>query len=299
MAFLVVPAPCDEPAFAGFHPARAFFRALSRRDRFGEHPWVMAEQLLLLPALYRDGLHEHIIPESLEQENCICHTCCMQSSGKGVLFDLDGTLVNTISDIQAAINAALAASGVAPIDEATTKTVVGRGLANALRGALGPALDTMDTARFDELYRILISFYEAHPCEHSKPYPGVSSLLRNLVARGVQVGVLSNKADVLVRMIIRRLFPSLPFALIQGMEASLPHKPDPKALSLFLNATGLGRDEMLYVGDSEVDWQFAKASGCRVALVSWGFRGRDALGKLDSTVICDTIAELEERIDAI
>jgi len=272
---------------------------LSRYDRFGEHPWVVAEQLFLLPAFYCDSLHIFIISESLEQENSICHTSPMQTHGKGVLFDLDGTLVNTIRDIREAINTALIAEHLSPIDDAQTKMVVGQGLAKALRGALALSGRMVSESRLEELYRILIEYYEGHACVYSRPYPGVMDLLCLLSAKGISLGILSNKANELVDMIVSKLFPGVSFAFVQGMTEGVPHKPDPRAFDPFLTATGLGRDHILYVGDSEVDWRFANAAKCAVALVSWGFRGRGELEKLDRKVICDTIADVEGRIDGI
>lgn len=96
----------------------------------------------------------------------------MQTHGKGVLFDLDGTLVNTIRDIREAINTALIAEHLSPIDDAQTKMVVGQGLAKALRGALALSGRMVSESRLEELYRILIEYYEGHACVYSRPYPG-------------------------------------------------------------------------------------------------------------------------------
>lgn len=223
----------------------------------------------------------------------------MQTNQKGVLFDLDGTLANTISDITAAINAALAAERVEPVGDEVAMAMVGRGLLNALRGVLAYRYHPVTEARLQELYAVMIGYYSAHLCVHTKPYPGITGLLQGLEEEGIPFGVLSNKADVLVQDIMAHLFPDVRFSFIAGMRDGFPRKPDPAAFHLFSEWVGIGKEHILYVGDSEVDYAFAKAVGCPCALVSWGFRSLKELERMDSTIICGTITMLEERIHAI
>lgn len=220
-------------------------------------------------------------------------------SEKAVLFDLDGTLVDTIGDIVTALNAALAEENVAPFGRVDGMSVIGRGLRNAILEALKLRGRSVTKERLEELYGILMACYRAHPADYSRPYPGVTDLLSRLEAEGIVYGVFSNKADELVQVIIRRLFPTLHFPFVLGMKDSLPRKPDPAGLVLFADQAGVSAESVIYVGDSEVDWQLAQQAKCRLLMVTWGFRQKKDLEKLEKVTLCDTMEELEASIHAI
>ncbi|PKL12434.1 MAG: HAD family hydrolase [Spirochaetae bacterium HGW-Spirochaetae-8] len=215
---------------------------------------------------------------------------------KACLFDLDGTLVDTIGDIVYAMNAALAQVGIAPIDSQTCMRFVGRGLHNALKGALVEFGSQVDAASMQDLVEVLLHTYREHPYERSGVYPGIESLLQNSVASGLAVGVLSNKEDSLVKVIVRKKFPNIPFAMVQGACEGVPLKPDPATALDFARSLDLNPSEVLFVGDSEVDAQTAIAAGMPYALVTWGFRPRAELAGSGYNPLYDTVADLEKGV---
>lgn len=221
----------------------------------------------------------------------------MEKLVRGVLFDLDGTLVDTIPDIATAINSALAEENLAPLEVGQVQAVVGRGLRNALKGALAFRGREVSDGRLDELLEKLMETYEAHPADHSVPYDGIEDFLIRLADDGIAIGVLSNKADSLIQVIVRQLFPEVPFSMIEGMRSDTPRKPDPQGIHGFSRKTGVPVSRILYVGDSEVDWQTAcNVPEVQVAIVTWGFRSKESLVASGVSAPLDTIGELEEKV---
>jgi phosphoglycolate phosphatase len=215
---------------------------------------------------------------------------------KALLFDLDGTLVDTIGDILHAMNSALSHAGISPIDSRTCMRFVGRGLHNALRGALADSGRDIGPAALKELDQVLLDTYRSHPYERSLSYPGVERLLQNSIASGLTTGVLSNKEDSLVKVIVEKKFPDIPFAFVQGACEGIPLKPDPAAALSFARALELEPSQVLFIGDSEVDAQTAIAAGMPYVLVTWGFRPRAELAASGYHPLYDTVAELEEGV---
>ncbi len=215
---------------------------------------------------------------------------------KALLFDLDGTLVNTIGDIAFAMNKALDSIGIAPINNEDCQRFVGRGLRNALKRALLHASHPADEQTLDIILPIMLETYRKHPSGRSFIYPGMESFLQNSVAVGMHVGVLSNKEDSLVRILVDELFPDRPFVSVQGERVDVPLKPNPTSAMSFATMLGLAPSEILFVGDSEVDAETAKAAGMQLALVTWGFRPRSELESSGYGPLFDTVDELEKEV---
>ena len=215
---------------------------------------------------------------------------------KACLFDLDGTLVDTIGDILYAMNAALAHAGLGPIDSRTCMRFVGRGLHNALRGAFEDYGHKVEAGAMHGHVQVLLDTYREHPYERSLVYPGVERLLQNSIASGMIAGVLSNKEDSLVKVIVRKKFPTIPFALVQGACEGVPLKPDPTTALAFARSLDLEPSQVLFIGDSEVDAQTAIAAGMPYALVTWGFRPRADLAASGYNPLYDTVEDLEKGV---
>lgn len=208
----------------------------------------------------------------------------IQTKCKAVLFDLDGTLVNTLTDLGNAINAPLVAKGFDALPNERVQSLVGNGLVNALHNALNEYnMDTNGVA-FDEYFHILMDFYRAHPVDQSRPYEGICEMLKNLRA---PYGILSNKDDALVQKIVATLFPDFPFVSVFGLRQEFPRKPDPFGVIEFAEKLHIQPSEILYVGDSEVDVKTADAAGSPCLLCSWGFRKREALEALNCPIVDD------------
>ncbi|NLZ77713.1 MAG: HAD family hydrolase [Spirochaetales bacterium] len=217
---------------------------------------------------------------------------------KAILFDLDGTLVDTIEDIAAAFSAALAEEGLAPATVAETKSVVGRGLVNALRGLLEIRNHPVSEERFTELFHIMYTYYEEHPVVYSKPFDGMIDLVRGFQDTH-RLGVISNKDHELTLRIVSELMGDVPWSVVRGMNEEYPRKPDVGAFTPFMKKMDLRLEEMLLIGDSEVDYQSARGANMDVILVSWGFRPREALAALEGAHIVDSVEELKEAMYAL
>jgi len=216
---------------------------------------------------------------------------------QAVLFDLDGTLVNTIEDIADALNRALALEGLDPLDLKMTKGVVGRGLRNALIGAVELRGKEFTSDHIDRMYSSMMEYYRKNHCVKSRPYEGIISLLEDLDRKGILLAVFSNKEDGLTKEVVRTLFPQIRFAWVRGMKSDFPRKPDRAGLEHFANKEGLTIENLLYVGDSEVDYQTAVNAGCQHILVSWGYRPREDLARLDASNLVDSVEQLQEAIN--
>ncbi len=197
-----------------------------------------------------------------------------------VIFDLDGTLLDTIEDIRHAINYALVAFDGSRISADECRIFVGHGLMNALQSAvLSHVPELRDDGEFELMYSLMMGYYRNHPADYAKPYDGIKELLETLVEKGVKIGVLSNKRDELVKAIVKAKFPEIPFAFVQGQVDNLPLKPDKRAFDYALSALHENVEDIVYIGDSEVDFTAAENAGAARLIVSYGFRREDDLNR--------------------
>jgi phosphoglycolate phosphatase len=215
---------------------------------------------------------------------------------KAVLFDLDGTLADTISDITHAMNAVMNELHLSPITETDCKRYVGKGLRNALTLALNEKHLYPDETEIKEYLHLLMDTYRKHPFDKSQAYPGIDQFLEKLVAAGIQLGVLSNKDEQLVVMIVDALFGHVPFVSVAGATCRYPSKPDPTLAQRFAQEAGLHVRDVLLIGDSEIDYHTAQAAGMQVALLTWGFRNRTELASSGCFPLYDTVREIETEV---
>lgn len=191
-----------------------------------------------------------------------------------VIFDLDGTLLDTIGDL--AVSATPCWRARTARSTATTTTAVSSATASCgRRGARAEPLRTPFTV--DAVRRDFVAYYLEHIDEHTVPYEGIPELLAELQRRGVRLAVASNKFQAGTEKLAGRYFPGIRFDVVLGQRPDVPLKPDPAVVGEILAATGVAAAEVLYVGDSGVDMQTAAAAGVRSAGVTWGFRSREEL----------------------
>jgi len=220
----------------------------------------------------------------------------MNARYKAVIFDFDGTLVDSLEDIAAAMNDALEAHGFPALPPGEYRSRVGWGFF-ALADLVLP-----EGARTEENSRKLGShagrFLEELPAEKSlsKPYPGIRELLAELKSRRIKTAVLSNKFDSLLSRAAGELFPPLAFDAVCGQRPGIAPKPDPAAVWEMLAEIGRSPHETIFVGDSEIDMETARNSGCYPLGVSWGFRSRDELAKAGAARIIDRPGELWDLV---
>ena len=202
------------------------------------------------------------------------------------LFDMDGTLLDTLADLTAAVNHTLERYGY----PRRTIEQVRKGLGNGavkLMAAMLPQGE--ETPGFADIMRDYRAWYQAHACVETCPYPGVPEMLKRLRQRGCKVAIVSNKPHGAACELAERFFPGVPTF---GERPETPRKPAPDMVFHALAALGAGKENAVYVGDSEVDVQTARNAGLPVIGVAWGFRGRGALAAAGAETIVDTAAEL-------
>jgi len=191
----------------------------------------------------------------------------MRKNAKAVLFDLDGTLTNTLADIAAAMNRALAAQGLPLWETDDYRYLVGNGARTLAQRAV--------RERADLLEPVLASYqqyYETHNRVRTRPYPGIPELLQALTDRQIPCCVLSNKPHADTLEVVHFFFPDIPFAVIQGQTERWPLKPAPDAALHIAETLHLPPADFMYLGDTAVDMTCACRAGMRPVGVLWGFR---------------------------
>jgi phosphoglycolate phosphatase len=213
---------------------------------------------------------------------------------KLVIFDLDGTLLDTIEDLGNATNHALRSLGFPERKREEYYNLVGRGITNLFKGAVPEGCDTPET--IDRMRELFLAHYGVHLCDFTHPYPGIVDLLKHITAHGVQLAVASNKYQEGAETVVRHFFGRFSFAALLGQQEGFPLKPDPGIVELCLQAAGVTKEEVLYVGDSNVDMQTGLGAGVDTVGVTWGFRSREELAAFRPTALVDTPAALEAMI---
>ena len=209
---------------------------------------------------------------------------------KAVLFDMDGTLLDTLADMAAAVNHILSVHGYPLRTVEEVRTFVGNGARKLMERALPP--DVTGDA-FEALLEEYRQWYEAHACVKTAPYPGVPAVLAALHRAGVRCAVVSNKPDGATRELAARFFPGLPAF---GQQDGIPAKPAPDMVYHAMAELGVEASAAAYVGDSEVDVALARNAGLPLVAVSWGFRGREALEEAGAALVVDDAATLLENM---
>lgn len=208
------------------------------------------------------------------------------------IFDLDGTLLDTLEDLKNSLNAALAAHGYPQRTLEEVRTFVGDGVRMLVtRGAP----KEIDPAALEALLATFRAHYGAHSMDCTRPYEGVVSLLEALRRDGVKLAVVSNKADSAVRPLCDHFFPGL-FDCAMGEIAGIAKKPAPDLVDRVRNELGISRDEAVYIGDSEVDVKTAQNAGLDALIVTWGFREAAFLKENGAKRLVDSADALYEAI---
>jgi phosphoglycolate phosphatase len=208
----------------------------------------------------------------------------------GVIFDLDGTLADTLDDLASALNRVLRAECLPPHDLTWYKRMIGHGIRQLVSDALPPEARTDETIA--RCHNGMIADYGEHCLVTTHLYDGVAELVEHLVTDGVKVAVFSNKADDLTRRIVDALLGSDTFAAVVGAQHGLPLKPDPTAALLISTHLALPPRHIAYLGDTRIDMLTARRAGMLAVGVSWGFRARDELFEGGASAVLDHPLEL-------
>lgn len=208
-----------------------------------------------------------------------------------VIFDLDGTLLNTIADLGAAANYALKKWNYTEHSISSYNYMVG----NGVRRLLEKAAPDADSERIEEMLKDFREHYDEHCTDRTKPYPGITGLLESLVAKGIKVAVASNKYQAAVDKIISHYFPQIPFVVVRGEQEGFPKKPDPSIVFAVLGDCPTPKNNVMMVGDSAVDMETARRACIESVGVTWGFRPVSEL----RAAYADTIVGEPDEILAI
>lgn len=215
--------------------------------------------------------------------------------GRGVtskpflIFDLDGTLVDSLPGIAGSLNRSLRNHGLKGHSAEAVRSFVGDGLATLVRRA---APKGTDPEWIESIIRAFKSDYAATWREGTKPYEGIPELLESLHQRGFRMAVLSNKTDGFTVEMVSALFASIPFERVLGLRDGMPPKPDPTGALEIASAAEVAAKDCLVIGDSTMDVETARNAGMTAVAVAWGYHDRDRLIAAGATTIIESPADL-------
>lgn len=218
----------------------------------------------------------------------------MNMKYKLAIFDLDGTILDTLEDLSDSVNYALSQYGypVRSIDE--IRSFVGNGLLMLVRRAIVPETDE---AVIQQVLAVQKEYYKEHCADKTKPYEGVLELLDELKAAGCKLAVVSNKADYAVQILCKQYFGDV-FDLAVGEKENVRRKPAPDAVDKVLEEFQIKKEQAVYIGDSEVDIETAQNAKIQAILVNWGFRDALFLKEHGAKTIVSTMDELKNKLNS-
>lgn len=211
-----------------------------------------------------------------------------------VVFDLDGTLCDSLTDLALNVNKGLRTAGLPEHPVESYRKFVGNGRTMLVKRAMGDSCN--DEEKFKTVTEIFNCEYKLHCNDNTRAYEGCAELLCGLAEHGIMTAVLSNKPDEFMDRILNKIYPDHIFTEAWGKKPEYPCKPDGASLHAILHLHDVIPSECVYVGDSDVDVFTAQNAGVAMAGVSWGFRGRQELLEAGAPFVADTAAELLEYL---
>ena len=214
---------------------------------------------------------------------------------KLIIFDLDGTLLDTREDIADACNYALRMCGHPERDLTEYNMLVGRGIYNLFRSALPPESRSDESVL--EMKSHFVPYYNSHICDKTKPYTGIIEMLDILAKEGITFAIASNKYQEGTEILVKKLLSRYGFIRILGQRDNKPIKPDPEIINEIMSAVpGIKAEEVIYCGDSDVDMQTGINAGIKTIGVTWGFRTREALRAYDPWLLAEKPEEISAAV---
>lgn len=210
---------------------------------------------------------------------------------KAVIFDLDGTLLNTLEDLHTAVNYALEKFNLPIITLEQTRMFVGNGVEKLMERAIGQD----NQALLPEALKCFKEYYSVHSKEKTRPYDGVTELVEKLIAENIKCAIVSNKFDGAVKSLAVEYFGKM-FLSAVGESSAVRKKPAPDSVLFVMNELGVSKEETVYVGDSDVDIKTAENAGIKCISVLWGFRDKEFLIKNGGKIFAQNPEEVFDII---
>lgn len=209
---------------------------------------------------------------------------------KAVLFDMDGTLIDTLDDLTDSVNYALKLNGYPVREISEVKSFVGNGIKKLVERAV-PKEAT--ESEFDSCYKQMMDYYHLHAMDKSKPYENATEIIEKLNEQGIKVGIVTNKVQKAAEDISDKFFGNM-VGVVVGVKRFRKLKPDAQPVDIALEKLNIKKEEAIFVGDSEVDVLTAKNAGIDFVGAAWGFRGEEALIKSGAELVIKEIKDLFE-----
>ena len=206
-----------------------------------------------------------------------------------VIFDLDGTLLDTIDDLKEAVNHAMGLRGFPTFTRDEVMAMVGHGARNLMRQAL--PIGHKDDNTVDAAYNDFRDYYITHIDVYTKPFPGIQDLLAKLHQEGIMLAVASNKFQEGTEHLIKEFFPEIPFVAVLGGRPDFPLKPDPEIVNEVLRKANVDKEDAVMVGDSDTDMETAANGGVMGIAVNWGYRD---MSSIENLKVANSVEELHQ-----
>ena len=212
-----------------------------------------------------------------------------------IIFDLDGTLINSIADLGTATNYALRQNGYPEHELSKFNMLVGNGVSKLIEHALPETERTCKN--IERIKKDFKTYYNEHNTDLTQPYPGIPELLETLQQKGIKMAVASNKYFEATEVLVKHFFPTINFVAIEGQREGIPVKPDPSIVFSILAQAKERKADSLYVGDSGVDMETARRACIDSVGVTWGFRPEKELVEYHAGHIVSKPAEIEKIVE--
>lgn len=209
---------------------------------------------------------------------------------KVILFDLDGTVLNTLLDLSASLNETITSYGYKKIKNDIVRKYVGNGIKDLIKRSVN-----YDTKYLNSMYNDFLSYYEKNYAVYTKPYPNIINILNKLKAEGIKLGLLTNKNIHITKKLVNKFFPNT-FDLVLGDGLGIEKKPSKEMMEFVIKKFNCQISDVLYIGDSDIDIKFANNANCDKIIVSYGFRDKEDL-LLKTNYVIENTTDLENEIN--
>lgn len=211
---------------------------------------------------------------------------------KLAIFDMDGTILSTLDDLANGVDYALRENGLLARSKQETRAALGRGVRFLIEQSVPDGLSDAEISKVEEDF---LKYYKVHSMDNTRPYDGIVELIKEVRESGIKTAVVSNKIDSAVKELCANFFEGA-FDVAYGERPGIPRKPDPKPINAIIDEFGLSKNEVVYIGDSEVDLLTANNAKIDHIIVTWGFRDREFLEQNGAKNLVESMDQLKAEI---